>query len=274
VARLLREPLVHFLVLGALLFLVYEWRGGGGSAGRVVVTAAQVEALAAVFARSWQRAPDDAERKSLVDEYVKDEVATREALATGLDRDDAIVRRRLRQKLEFLAEDAFEAAPASESDLKAWFDAHAERFRIEPRIAFRQVCLTQDRRGEALAHDVQALLDRLARAGPQAAIDDLGDSPLMPQELEPTSRTSVAQFFGEAFARAVFELPPNRWVGPVPSDYGLHVVLVTAKEPGRTPDFSEVRAQVEQDRDGALRAQRVDDMYRQLLEKYDVRIED
>ena len=104
---LLREPLVHFLLLGGLLFLFFEWRGSGGpTSSRIVITPGLVEHLASGFGRTWQRPPTDAELKGLIDDYVKEEIATREAVGMGLDRDDTIIRRRLRQKLEFLVEDA------------------------------------------------------------------------------------------------------------------------------------------------------------------------
>ncbi len=110
VRRLLREPLVHFLLLGALLFLFSTWKSGPSSSGKIVVTRARIEQLATGFARTWQRPPTQRELTGLVEDYIKEEVYVREAIATGLDRDDTIIRRRLRQKLEFLTEDALEAA--------------------------------------------------------------------------------------------------------------------------------------------------------------------
>src|SRR5512145_1186097 len=118
--KALREPLLHFVALGLLLFLWFEWRGGRSGSRHVVVTPGQIQHLAAGFARTWQRPPGDTELKALVDEYVKEELAAREAVAEGLDRDDPIVRKRLRQRLEFLAEDAAEAGAPTDAELQAW----------------------------------------------------------------------------------------------------------------------------------------------------------
>ena len=118
IKRLAREPLVHFIALGALLFLYSAWRGGGASSSRIVVTPARIEHLAAGFARTWQRPPTAEELKALIDDYVREEVATREAVSLGLDDDDTILRRRLRQKFEFLVEEAAAAAAPSDQELR------------------------------------------------------------------------------------------------------------------------------------------------------------
>jgi hypothetical protein len=126
-----REPLVQFLAIGAVLFVIFEWRGGPAS-HRIIITPGQVDALAAGFARTWQRPPNEDELKGLIDEYVREEIATREAIAAGLDRDDTIIRRRLRQKLEFLVEDTSEIAPPTDAELGAWLNAHQDRRRRAP----------------------------------------------------------------------------------------------------------------------------------------------
>ena len=146
--RLWHEPLVHFLAIGALLFVVFHW-GGGSRAGssRIVITPGQIDAIVAGFTRTWQRPPTEEELKGQLDEHVREEIATREAMALGLDRDDTVIQRRLRQKLEFMTEDAIEATPPTDAELQAWLDAHPDRFRLETEVAFRQVYLSPDRRG-------------------------------------------------------------------------------------------------------------------------------
>lgn len=134
VTRLLREPLFHFLLLGAALFGVWLWRkdAGGSDSGRIVVTRARVEQLATGFARTWQRQPTPHELNGLVQDFVREEVCVREARKMGLERDDTIIRRRLRQKFEFLTEDAVEVATPTDADLAAWLKAHPDSFRGEP----------------------------------------------------------------------------------------------------------------------------------------------
>jgi hypothetical protein len=125
-----QEPLVHFLVLGALLFVAFDrWGAGGAGTSRIVVTPGQIDAMASGFARTWQRPPTEEELKGLLDDHVREEIATREAMALGLDRDDTVIRRRLRQKFEFIAEDSIDATPPTEADLQRWLDAHPADFR-------------------------------------------------------------------------------------------------------------------------------------------------
>src|SRR5512137_1395077 len=124
----LREPLLHFLAIGAALFLYFHWSGGGTgpTSSRIVLTAGQIEHLAAGFAKTWQRPPTEVELKGMLDDWVREEIAVREAMAAGLDRDDTVIRRRLRQKLEFVVEDVVAAAPPAEQELQAWLAGHPD----------------------------------------------------------------------------------------------------------------------------------------------------
>src|SRR5262245_57320238 len=189
----LREPLLHFLALGALLFLYFEWRGGGSGPGgtRIVITEGIVRSLSSGFVRTWMRPPTPDELKGLVDEYVKEEIATREAAAMGLDRDDTVIRRRLRQKLEFLAEDAEEQAPPSNAELERWLAAHPEAFPAEERVALRQVFVSGAKRGASTADEARRLLERLRAAGSGTQGRALGDSSLLPPELPLTPLSDV-----------------------------------------------------------------------------------
>ena len=271
----LREPLVHFLLLGGLLFALFEWRGGAAGPGgsRIVVTPGLVEHLAAGFSRVWQRPPTDAELKGLIDEYVKDEIATREAVALGLDRDDTVIRRRLRQKLEFVVEDPAGAAAPIDGELQAWLDAHPEAFPGELQLAFRQVYLSRERHGPSLKRDAQRLRERLESEGPEASTASLGDPTLLPPEqpLGPIGETT--RTFGEDFARALEGIEPGRWAGPVESTYGLHVVLVRERVAARKPRLADVRPQVERELAAERRTRELDTLYGRLLQKYTVSIE-
>ncbi len=273
---LLREPLVHFLALGGLLFGLVRWRAGPAGVGsdRITVGRGQIEALAAGFTRTWQRPPTERELKGLIDEYVREELAYREAVAIGLDRDDPIIRRRLRQKLEFLIEDVVDAVPPTDSALQNWLDAHADVYRTDPQVAFRQVYFRQDARGAAVIGDAQRVRARLERSGPDAPIADLGDGALLlPQEVPLASRTEVVRVFGEAFADSILDLEPGHWAGPVESGYGLHLVFVRERREGRLPPLDEIRAVVERDLMAAQRAARIEQMYERLLGRYRVDVQ-
>lgn len=271
IRRWLREPLVHFLALGALLFAVSHWRGGGGS-NRIVITPGQIDSMVATFARTWQRPPTEEELKGLVDNYVRDELATREGLALGLDRDDVVIRRRLRQKLEFMVEDSPDAAPITDAELQAWLGQHPDLYRVEPEVAFRQVYVSPDRRGEATERDAKILLAKLSAAGKDVPAN-IGDALMAPRDVERSSHSSIARQFGEEFADEVVKIEPGRWAGPVRSGYGLHLVWVHARDKGRMPALDEVRPQVERDLTQARRRERIDKMYEEMLSRYKVIVE-
>ena len=275
--RLLREPLLHFLALGGLIFFIAALRAAppdreaGGR--RIVVTAGDVQHLADGFARTWQRAPTPAELRGLVDEYVHDEVYYREAIALGLERDDAVVRRRLRQKMEFVVEDAVAGPPPTDAELQAYLDTHPDDFRREPEVSFRQLYLDFDRRGAHAADDARALVARLARSGPDFDTKGLGDSIMLASDFDHVRESEVAKTFGDAFARALAALPVSEWRGPIESGYGLHVVFVRNRTPGRVPALAEVRDAVLRELTAARRTRMVDGAYEALRKRYDVVIE-
>jgi hypothetical protein len=273
--RWLREPLVHFLLIGAALFLFFSWTGGSGGpdSTRIVIGPGQVEHLAVGFARTWRRPPTPPELKGLVDDYVREEMAAREARSMGLDREDTVIRRRLRQKLEFLVEDAAEAVPPTDAELQAWLDAHPESYHLDPQVAFRQVFLSPDRRGDTVEADAQELLQRLESLGPDADVEHMGDSIMLPNEFELAPVSVAGRMFGAEFSARLADLEPGRWLGPIPSGYGLHVVLVRERIAGRVPGLDDVRDAVARDLLTSRRKEQLETMYERLLEQYDVAID-
>jgi parvulin-like peptidyl-prolyl isomerase len=273
--KLFREPLVQFLLLGALLFVYFEWKGGGSGPGstRISITPGLVEHLASGFAKTWQRPPTESELKGLIDEYVKEEIATREATAMGLDRDDTIIRRRLRQKMEFLVEDAVEQVPPTDAELQAWLEKHAEAFRAESRVALRQVYVSTERRRASARADAEKLLARLRAEGKDARIDALGDASMLPRELPLGPLSEVTRAFGTEFAAQVDAVPQGQWAGPVESPYGLHLVLVPERVASARPALAEVRPLVERELLAERRRTQLQALYERLLAKYTVAIE-
>jgi hypothetical protein len=273
---ILREPLLHFLVIGAALFLYFHF-SGGGSAGpgstRIVISSGQIAHLEAGFTRTWSRPPSEAELKALIDEWVREEVAVREAMAAGLDRDDTVMRRRLRQKLEFLVEDSADASPPTDEELKAWFAQHADQYRAEPRVAFRQVFISRERRGANAEADAAAILRRLTAAGPEARIDDVGDATMLPMDFELTPMRDIDRALGTGFARELDAIAPGQWGGPIRSGYGLHLVLVRERVEGGTPDFAVLRPVAMREVLTERRKRQLAAMYDRLLEKYKVVVE-
>jgi hypothetical protein len=270
----IREPLVQFLAIGLALYLIFASHGDTGpNSYRIVITQGQVDALAASFVGVWQRPPNEQELKSLVDDFVREEIATREAMRMGLDRDDVVIRRRLRQKVEFLTEDISNASPPTDADLQAYFNQHPDKFRTEPAVAFRQVFLNPSRRHAGTAHDAKLLLARLSTTGAAVDIKTLGDPLMLPSEMPLSSRSEVARLFGNGFAAEVLKLTPGRWSGPIESAYGLHLVFATELAEGRLPSFAQLRPIVEREVLSDRETRDLDAMYDQLLKRYHITME-
>jgi hypothetical protein len=275
VRSLLKEPLVHFLLLGAALFLVFGISGKrqANAPGAIVVTSSEINALAAGFASTWQRAPNAGELEGLVQDRVREEIYAREAVALGLDKDDAIIRRRLRQKLEFVSEDAATETEPTEADLRGYLSTHQDDFRVDPRITFRHVYLDPKAHGATLDVDAQRLLAKLDAAGGAADISHAGDPFLLAHDFDAVPAGVIAKQFGDAFAAKLATLAPGRWYGPIASGYGEHLVFVGASVGGRTPAFEEVRDAVRVAWANAKRLESNEAFYRGLLAKYKVTIE-
>jgi hypothetical protein len=269
VRRLLHEPLLHFLILGALLFALYGWLHGGArkAADEIVVTRGQLQSLQTQFERTRQRPPTADERQELVDGWVREEIFYREGLAMGLDRDDPVVRRRVAQKLEFIG-DGSTPAPPTPLELQAWLDGNADRYQIEPRYTLTQVYFDIARHGERLDADVASALRSLDKG----KMPD-GDSTLLPPTLDRAPASQVTRIFGLAFADALKALPLGAWQGPLRSTFGVHLVRLSAVEPARAATLGEARAAVERDFVQA-RAARLDaEQYQKLRARYVVRVD-
>jgi peptidyl-prolyl cis-trans isomerase C len=248
-AKLAREPFFHFVLLGAAMFAAFTWKNrnepAGESGAEIAVGAAQIDSLVAGYQRTWQRLPSRGELDSLIEEHLTEEVLYREALALGLDRNDLIIRRRLRQKMEFLTSDVADLPQPDEAALQSYFSEHAARYAESPRLSFTQLCFKPDKRGAMLETDMKAALDALT-ANPQAAADQ-GDASLLPDRLEGATRQDIGGQFGEEFAAKLVDLPLLRWAGPVASGYGRHLVLVTAREEPQPTALAKVREAVMRD---------------------------
>ncbi len=274
VSRWIREPLFHFLVLGAALFAVFSVTSDRDQPGEgeIVVSAGKIEHLTALFARTWQRPPTRQELEGLINDYVREEAAYRRGMAMGLDQDDTIIRRRIRQKLDFIADDLASLAEPTEEELAAYLAEHPEDFRVDPSITFRHVFLNPDKRGDALETDTRDLLVAL-NADPSLDSAALGDRILLESRYLDVSTRGVAGLFGQAFATAIAALQPGAWQGPIESGYGVHLVLIDERTPGRVPELAEVRGAVLREWNHRRRGQTIEQFYRDILEGYEVIIE-
>jgi hypothetical protein len=275
IRKFLREPLVHFIALGALVFLLFHFNANRDEApdSKIVVTPGKIEQLVTGFTRTWHRPPTRQELDGLAEDHIREEVLYREALAMGLDKDDTIVRRRMRQKLEFLTEEASAAALPTDRELQSWLDQHPDKFRVEPAIAFSQVYFNASRRGETAFATASKVLLKLNREGKVVAKSEFGDATMLPGEMALTSVGEVGSVFGNDFARQVAQLEPGHWTGPVQSSYGWHLVRVSERTEGGSRPLSEVREAVRREWQAARNKEVVDSTYSKLREKYVVVVE-
>ncbi len=270
-ARWLREPLVHFLIAGAAIFAFYAWRGDAVDASdrRIVVGEAQVQRLANIWSQTWRRPPSANELDGLIRDYIKEEVYYREAIRLGLDQDDAIVRKRLRAKMEFLATSEAETMVASDAVLQAWLDKNPARYAADPLISFQSVYIST-MGGEAAA--LLKAIALLARLQDGADAEKLGDSISLPRRVTGATTEAVDRQYGDAFAAKLIGLPKGKWSGPVASGFGLHLVRVDMVSAVRPAKLAEVRQRVENDWRSATRIARENQAYQTLLDGYDIRI--
>lgn len=270
--RILGEPLLHFALLGIGLFALYQIVSGGALSDpeEIVVDGPRIAGLAEQFERSWRRPPTAAELGGLVESYVRDEVLYREGLALGLDRDDSVIRSRVRLKMEVLGDGA--EIPVSDADLQAWLDANADRYATPARYDVRQVYFDPDRRGAQLDADVGAALRDLER-DPEIDPVTRGDSTLLPAVLRDVAPADVAAQFGDELATVLNEAPNGRWFGPVRSSFGEHLLRVDAREAAKPAVLVDVRAAVERDVQYARAEKARDELYARLRARYTIRIE-
>ena len=267
--KLFREPLVHFAAIGAALFVLYGSVNNSGLAStdnRIVVSAGRIDQLVSIFQKTWQRPPTAEELKGLIDDFVLEEVYYRQAVAMGIDRNDAVIRRRLRQKFEFLTDDMAAAISPTDKDLTAYIATNQQQFKKDTTYTFSQVYINP---GEADADKlITDTLERLRNGdmGPQG-------SGLLPAYFESTSARVVNGSFGAGFSEILDGLETGQWTGPVESGLGMHLILLQDRVPGFVPELADIRPIVEREWANEKRIGTRQTINETLLANYNVVIE-
>jgi hypothetical protein len=273
--RPLGEPFVHFLAIGAAIFIVYAVLNQQTEEPQeevVVVSAGQIGQIHEIFSRTWQRPPTPEELRGLVDAHIKEEIFYREGRKIGLDDNDTVFRRRMQQKMEFLMEPSADELTPDEGELKAFLDANREAFRIPQKFALEQVYFSPERRGTAATAAAAEALERL-RAGDVSDPAELGDPTMLPQRMALTPADRIELNFGGDFVAGLPDVPVGEWGGPVRSGFGLHLVKVNEKEEARDPPLSEVVAVVTREWEDKRRREIADRRYAEMRENYTVVLE-
>ena len=273
--RLLREPLFHFLLLGAVIFALdgLRNRAAGPGEDEILVSSGRVENLAALFAKTWQRPPTEAELRGLVDDFILEEALYREGVALGVDQNDTIIRRRVRQKMEFVVDDIIEQAEPTEADLQQWLREHPESYTRPERYRFRHLFLNPERRGTDLTADAARILIELRDLPEDSDPRRLGDPSLIEHAFADESARAIASTFGENFVDSLATLPIGEWSGPVESAYGAHLVRVDGRTEGQLQPFDAVREAVRRDWAAAKREEAVERFREGILARYRATVE-
>lgn len=264
---ILKSPVVLSLIAGFLLFLIYSSIDDyiDRKNRRVLVSSEQVLLLAESFSRTWNRPPTESEMEAQIENHIKDEVFYREAVALGLDKSDAAVKRRLRQIMELMLDDYATVVP-SEDQLRQYLRDNPDKFRRDPIISFRQIYFTEENEAGA-----RTMVNRL-RNGETVDLENVGGLALIPNEFVEEDKRGIESVFGTQFTVGLLELETDRWEGPVRSAYGWHLVYVSERIDGEVPDLNEVWDEVEREWAFERRQELKEEQYRRMREKYDVTV--
>jgi parvulin-like peptidyl-prolyl isomerase len=263
--RWFKEPLLHFLLAGGLLFATYTWLNHGvGDEPQVVhISSSEIDWLKKTWTRQWQRAPDQEELRGLVTNYLKEQLLAREARKLGLEDNDTIVRRRLAQKMEFLVQDTANLAEPVEGELLKFYNDNRARYQTPARISFTQIYFKTEAAARRSLMEIGSLPP-----------DDLGDRTLLEREFSTIDRQELTSLFGAKFADAIFSLEPGSWQGPVASGYGFHLVRIGERQTAQQRPFDKVRDLVVDDWHREQQVKVSEKLFAGLLKKYDVVVDD
>ncbi len=267
-----KEPLLHFFIIGAMIFVLFSIKNKDGipvSNNKIAVTASDIERLSGNWSKKWNRPPTETEMKGLVDSYIKEEVYYREALALGFDQNDTILRHRLMQKMEFLSNDLAELNQPDETALNKYFLDNQETYELPARISFTHIYFSLDKRGAKVVEDAESVLSGLdALRAPEK-----GDTFMMQYDFVQETPVEVERLFGKGFTEELFTLKTNTWLGPIESGYGFHLVRISEKIDSSIPELASVIDKVRTDLMFEQRKRMNKEIYEKFKERYEIVVE-
>ena len=271
VRKLLGEPMLHFLLIGIALFGAYRWMSPGDSGGgRIVITQGVVDDLVTQHVAARGREPSTTELNHLIESYVRDEILYREGVRLGLERDDLVVKRRVRQKIEIIAEEDASTRVPTDADLSAYLTANQARF-VQPAIlTFEQVFIGESTSRPAVVRAAAVTGEALRKGGDP---EELGKPTLLPRRMTRTPADLVARDFGASFAAGLEIVKVGEWVGPIDSSFGAHYVRVSDRTPAAAPQLATVRDHVVREWENERRQRARNDAYTRMRGEYQVSIE-
>jgi hypothetical protein len=271
---LLKEPLLHFTVLGVLIFLMYGWIAPDGPADdELVVTQGQQQHLLTAFLKSWNRQPTQAEFDALVDTWVREELAYRESMELGLEANDTIIRRRLQQKLELLADDVVNIDEPTTEELERFLEENQTDYAQDPVYTFRHIFFSRDSRDRAAFSDARQMLQLMDDDKQKAKAEVAGDAFPLASRFDQEALRNISSALGSDFSDGLVDLRVGEWGGPVSSAYGAHLVLIESHTPARPLTLAEAGQAVRRDWAMQQQEQVIDLLYERLRERYTITID-
>ena len=270
--KLLREPLLHFLVIGAGLFFLFNQVGDPDveTNNRIIITQADLDRLAAVWLRRMGRPPSAQEREQQLDHYIREQVLYREAKALGLDQDDVIVRRRLTQKMGYLFNDLSLISEPTEVELSSFLSKNPSNFSVPGKVSFNHIYLDPDSRGQGVYEDAKHLLTQLHDLVDVIDVASMGDRFLLPYDYSEVRKSDLTNLFGKSFATQLFTRPVGSWQGPLTSEYGVHLAYVKSRSEARLPPLAEIRERVFNEWLAAKQREANEAFYQSLRQRYEI----
>lgn len=238
--QILLEPLLHFIVLGALIFGVYQFVPNTNNSVTFVVSKQRIQILSELFKATWHRSPTNKELNALIDDHILEELYYREALLLGLDQDDPVIRRRLQQKMEFISNDLSSLIDATDVELELFLTKNIEKYRGEPTYTFKQIFI------DPMKHDkpyllAQQWLDSIELSKPN------GDDTMLPETLNLKTQREISSIFGDEFSASITNEKSGIWLGPITSGFGLHLIYINNVQHEQKPLLDQVRDKVNRD---------------------------
>jgi hypothetical protein len=263
-------------VIGAGLFFLFSQINNTQveTDHRIIITQANLDRLATLWLKRMGRPPSAQEREQQLEHYIREQVLYREAMTMGLDQDDVIVSRRLAQKMEYLFNDLSFIPEPSETELVTFLSEHASQFTMPATITFSQIFLDPRERNQEINKDAEQLLEQLKETKSIVDTINLGDRSLLPYKFTEERQNEINSMFGAAFTNQVFSLPISSWQGPVASEYGLHLIYITARTENRLPSLAEIRDRVASEWRSTKQHEANEIFYQSLYQRYEIILDD
>jgi len=248
--RIFKEPLVHFLFLGGLIFFMasFVYNKNFKAERTIVISNEKIGNIIRLYAVTAGAPPNKTQLDAMIEDYIREEIFYRESLKMRLDKDDEIIRRRLSQKMEFLQSDLSVVTPPSQKQLEDFYHSHPGNFRDSGEVSFTHIYFSADKNdAEEVQKRALAVKAKLMNSNKTRA-PELGDPFSLQFDYTGQNKLDIVQLFGQKpIEDSLFESPLNQWIGPVESGYGWHLIRINERKQSRIPPFESIKDKVRDD---------------------------